>query len=114
MSLEDGCATVTDFTGYLIAKGLEHLISQNETIKFLVCGGGRKNNFLIDCINNNLLNKNKIILEPIEKYSLDGDFIESQAFGYLAIRSLLNLPISFPKTTGCDSPTTGGKLVKNF
>ena len=114
LSLEDGCATVTDFTGYLIAKGLEHLNSLNETIKFLVCGGGRKNNFLIDCINSNLLNKNKIILEPIEKYSLDGDFIESQAFGYLAIRSLLNLPISFPKTTGCNSPITGGKLVNNF
>ena len=114
LSLEDGCATVTDFTGYLIAKGLEHLNSQNETIKFLVCGGGRKNNFLINCINNNLLNKNKIILEPIEKYGFDGDFIESQAFGYLAIRSLLNLPISFPKTTGCNSPITGGKLVNNF
>ena len=59
-------------------------------------------------------NKNKIILEHIEKYSFDGDFIESQAFGYLAIRSLLNLPISFPKTTGCNSPITGGKLVNNF
>ncbi len=114
LSLEDGCATVTDFTGYLIAKGLEYLNSKNETIKFLVCGGGRKNNFLINCINNNLSNKNKIILESIEKYSFDGDFIESQAFGYLAIRSLLNLPISFPKTTGCNSSITGGKLVKNF
>ena len=114
LSLEDGCATVTDFTAYLIAKGLEYLKSQNETIKFLICGGGRKNNFLIECINNNLLNKNKIILEPIEKYSFNGDFIESQAFGYLAIRSLINLPISFPKTTGCNSPTAGGKLVNNF
>ena len=54
------------------------------------------------------------LLESIEKYSFDGDFIESQAFGYLAIRSLLNLPISFPKTTGCNSPITGGKLVNNF
>ena len=114
LSLEDGCATVTDFTGYLIAKGLEHLNSQNETIKYLICGGGRKNNFLIDCINNNLSNKNKIILEPIEKYNFDGDFIESQAFGYLAIRSYLNLPISFPETTGCNSPTVGGKLINNF
>ena len=80
----------------------------------MVCGGGRKNNFLFECINNNLTNKNKIILEPIEKYSFDGDFIESQAFAYLAIRSLLNLPISFPKTTGCSSSTTGGKLIFNI
>ena len=27
---------------------------------------------------------------------LDGDYIESQAFAYLAIRSYLELPISFP------------------
>ena len=43
---------------------------------------------------------------------LNGSFIESQAFGYLAIRSYLKLPISFPKTTGCIRPTTGGKIIK--
>ena len=114
LSLEDGCATITNFTGYLIAQGLENLISKNETIKFLVSGGGRKNNFLIECINNYLTDKDKIYLEAIEEYGFDGDFIESQAFGYLAIRSVLNLPISFPETTGCSSPITGGKLVSNF
>ena len=30
------------------------------------------------------------------------------------IRSFLNLPISYPKTTGCSIPTVGGKLVQNF
>ena len=47
-------------------------------------------------------------------YGLDGDYVESQAFGYLAIRSFLNLPISYPKTTGCETPTVGGNIVKNF
>ena len=32
----------------------------------------------------------------------------------LAIRSFLNLPISFSTTTGCDEFTVGGKLVENF
>ena len=50
----------------------------------------------------------------IDKYGFNGDYVESQAFGYLAIRSFLNLPISYPKTTGCDKPTVGGILVKNF
>ena len=50
----------------------------------------------------------------IDEYNIDGDFIESQAFAFLAIRSFLNLPISFPKTTGCKKPCTGGVLVKNF
>ncbi len=58
--------------------------------------------------------ENYINLESIDKYNLNGDYIESQAFGFLAIRSLLNLPISFSSTTGCKEFTVGGKLVENF
>ena len=76
-----------------------------------MCGGGRKNNFLIQSVKDYLKNKQNIILNSIEEYNLNGDYIESQAFGYLAIRSFLNLPISYPKTTGCVTPTVGGKLV---
>ena len=115
LSLEDGCATITSFTAYLIARGIEHSNNyQDKPIKFLICGGGRKNNFLIRSVKNYLLNKTNISLDVIEKYGLNGDYVESQAFGYLAIRSFLNLPISYPKTTGCIKPTVGGRLVKNY
>ena len=113
LSLEDGCATITDFTAYLIAQGLEY-ISQKNSILFLVCGGGRKNIKLINCIKNYLERKNNIKLEIVDNYNLNGDYIESQAFGFLAIRSFLNLPISFSTTTGCKEFTVGGKLVENF
>ena len=113
LSFENGCSTITNFTGYLIAKGIENM-SDESKIQYLICGGGRKNNSLIDCIKNNLNNKNNFILENIDKYGFNGDYIESQAVGYLAIKSFLNLPISFPNTTGCINPTLGGKLVKNF
>ena len=43
---------------------------------------------------------------------LNGDFIESQAFAYLAIRAVLSLPISFPSTTGCNSPCSGGEIIE--
>ena len=115
LSLEDGCATITNFTAYLIAKGIEHSnLNGTKPIKYLICGGGRKNSFLIQNIKDYLSNNKNISLDTIDKYSYDGDYVESQAFGYLAIRSFLNLPISFPKTTGCKTPTVGGKLVKNF
>jgi anhydro-N-acetylmuramic acid kinase len=115
LSLEDGCATVTNFTAYLIAKGIEHANgNNNDPIKFLVCGGGRKNNYLINSIKSYLSHKQYISLNSIDDYSLNGDYIESQAFGYLAIRSFLNLPISYPKTTGCIKPTVGGKLAQSF
>ena len=79
-----------------------------------MCGGGRKNNFLIQSVKDYLKSKNNISLNSIDEYNLNGDYVESQAFGYLAIRSYLNLPISYPKTTGCELPTVGGELVKNF
>ena len=116
LSLENGCATITVFTAYLISKGIEYANSFNKKsqTKYFICGGGRKNNFLIENIKKNLITYNNIDLENIDKYNIDGDYIESQAFGYLAVRSFLNLPISFPNTTGCKSPVSGGKLIKNF
>ena len=42
----------------------------------------------------------------------NGDFVESQAFAFLAIRSILKLPISFPNTTGCNKPSSGGEISK--
>ena len=75
----------------------------------ILCGGGRKNKFLVDIIKS--YNKD---VKLVDDYGIDGDFIESQAFAYLAIRSYLKLPISFPETTGCKAPCTGGVIVKNY
>ena len=47
-----------------------------------------------------------------EELEMDGDMLEAQAFAYLAVRSLLGLPLTFPGTTGCREETTGGILAK--
>ena len=60
------------------------------------------------------LSNTKIQLINIDDYGFDGDFIESQAFAFLAIRSLKGMPISFPNTTRCKKSVTGGVLVENF
>ena len=86
-------------------------INQEFTNKWLVCGGGRKNKFLIEKIKNNF---EQLDIDLIDKYEIDGDFIESQAFAYLAIRSLEGMAISFPNTTRCKKSVTGGVLVENF
>ena len=114
LNLEDGAATLTDFTGKIIGAGLLSFLSEarEKLWKILVCGGGRKNTTLIERINSRTF-KN-LVIQPIDDYQIDGDFVESQAFAYLAIRSYLCLPISFPKTTGCKEPTTGGVVAKNY
>ena len=112
LSLEDGCSTISEFTAYLIAEGIKFL-NKNNSNKYLFCGGGRKNKFLIESIiRNSNLNKNNF--DMIDNFQLNGDYIESQAFAYLAIRSKLNLPISFPNTTRCSTPVIGGKLANNY
>ena len=111
LSLEDGVTTLTDFTASIIAQELTSTnIKFNQKIKkVLVCGGGRKNKFLLKKIKENL--SNNISLKLIDDYKVNGDFVESQAFAYLAVRSLMNLPISFPNTTGCKNPSVGGKFI---
>ena len=112
LSLEDGAATLTDFTASIIGQELTSAITNsNQKIKeVLICGGGRKNKVLLKKIKENL--SSKINLKLIDDYKVNGDFVESQAFAYLAVRSLLDLPISFPGTTGCKYPSLGGKYIK--
>jgi len=47
-----------------------------------------------------------------ENAGWNGDSIEAEAFAYLAVRSLLKLPFTFPETTGVDRPRSGGELFK--
>ena len=103
LSLEEGAATLTEFTSEILSR---KILSNN----VYVSGGGRKNKFLMESIENKIKNKLKLI----DEINIDGDFVESQAFAFLAIRSYLKLPISFPNTTGCKEPCTGGIIVKNF
>ena len=119
LSLEDGAATITHLTAELICEGMKQFILKNykKNIQFkfdpiiLICGGGRKNEYLIEI----LKDKIKIgSIDLIDGFGFDGDFVESQAFGYFAIRTYYGLPISYPKTTGCKSPTLCGDIVKNF
>ncbi len=113
LSLEDGTTTLTDFTASIISDELSLSLSNSkEKIQnILICGGGRKNKILVQKIKNNLLPN--LNLKLIDDFEINGDFVESQAFAFLAIRSIKGLPISFPKTTGCRIASTGGELIKN-
>ena len=114
LSYEDGLSTLTKFTSEIICDSIIKIAKKDKTnkINLLVCGGGRRNLTLIENIRNKL--PNNINLDLIDDYNINGDFIESQAFAYLAIRSLLKKEISFVKTTNVKKSCTGGILVKNY
>ncbi len=113
LNLENGASTLSDLTAEIISTAIIYFSNSQNSLS-VVCGGGRKNIYLMNMINKKLFNFNNLKFFPIENFGIDGDFIESQAFAYLAIRSFLNLPLSFPKTTRCLRPCSGGILVSNY
>jgi anhydro-N-acetylmuramic acid kinase len=106
LGLEDGAATLAALTAAAVAKGVEHLPAR--PVRWLVTGGGRHNRFLMA----ELARRLAAPVEPVEAVGWDGDALEAQAFGFLAMRSLAALPLSLPTTTGVRAPVTGGRLFR--
>ena len=103
MSLEDGAATLTEFTAASVMEASGYF---PEPVKqWLVCGGGRHNPAIMGALQQKLEN-----VKPVDVLGWQGDALEAQAFGFLAMRSLAGLPISLPTTTGARHPVTGGTL----
>lgn len=106
LSLEDGAATLAALTAHGLARAREHL--PEEPLLWIITGGGRKNRAIMAALAG--LVEHAVV--PAEVVGWDGDSLEAEAWGYLAVRSLCNLPITFPGTTGVAHPLTGGVLAR--
>jgi len=106
LSVENSITTLSEFTALTIVNSLNFFSDKPK--KIILCGGGRKNKYIFERIKK----ISNISTLNIDDYKINGDFVESQAFAYLAIRSFLKKPITFNKTTGAPKPLTGGKLVE--
>jgi anhydro-N-acetylmuramic acid kinase len=104
LSPADGAATLTAFTAASIARAREHFADMPTTWSGM--GGGRHNPVLMGELRSRV---NAPVLVA-EDAGWNGDFIEAEAFAYLAARSVKGLPLSLPTTTGVSRPITGGKL----
>ncbi len=104
MNMEDGAATLTAITAAAIgwsARAMPELPKQ-----LLITGGGRHNPIMMRMI----AERSAIPTAPVEKVNWQGDMLEAEAFGYLAVRSVRGLPLSLPSTTGVREPVSGGVL----
>ncbi len=104
LSLADGAATLTEMSAASVAAALRHFPAPPR--EWLVCGGGRHNPALMAALASLLA----VPVRPVEAVGWDGDALEAQAFAYLAVRSVLGLPLSLPTTTGAPRPMSGGRL----
>ncbi len=102
LSTEDGAATLTAFTSGTILKGV---VIAGGADRIVISGGGASNPVLMQM----LAAGAGVPVESAEKLGWSPDFIEAEAFAYLAARSSRGLPITFPGTTGAPRPMTGGR-----
>ncbi len=104
LSLEDGAATLAQFTASSIMIANDWF--PQPPIQWIVCGGGRHNRSIMA-----RLSARHPQVQTAEQAGFDGDSMEAEAWAYLAVRCLNGLPITFPGTTGAPKPLTGGVLA---
>lgn len=106
LSLADGAATLAAFTVAAVERARTHLPGMPR--RCLVTGGGRHNSTLMAGLRTCL----GVAVEPVEAAGWNGDALEAELFGFLAMRSLRSLPLSLPATTGVPQPMKGGILYR--
>ncbi|MBS0224309.1 MAG: anhydro-N-acetylmuramic acid kinase [Proteobacteria bacterium] len=104
LSAADGAATLTRGTARAISLAACHF--PEPVIQWIVCGGGARNPTLLRAIAEET--RGKVV--TASELGWNGDALEAQAFGFLAVRSLRGLPLTFPTTTGVSRALTGGRL----
>ncbi len=102
---EDAAATLTAFTAATIAAALALMPATPRLA--VICGGGGRNGTLMRELEARL----PCPVETADALGWSVDAMEAQAFAYLAVRCLRDLPITFPTTTGIAAPLAGGRVA---
>jgi anhydro-N-acetylmuramic acid kinase len=106
-SIEDGAATLTAITAATIAAARSLL--PRAPASWIAAGGGTRNPTLMRMLAQRLAPAK---IETANEVGWSADALEAQAFAFLAVRSLRELPLTFPGTTGVKAPLTGGVLAR--
>ncbi len=106
LSTEDAAATLAAFTAAGIASALAHMPGPPTVA--VICGGGAHNPVLMRELSARLPCR----VAAADAFGWSIEAMEAQAFAYLAVRRLKNMPITFPLTTGVDAPLAGGVIAR--
>jgi anhydro-N-acetylmuramic acid kinase len=106
-STEDGAATLTAVTAEAVACAVKVL--PRPPACWIAAGGGTRNPTLMRLLQERLAPAS---VETAGAVGWSADALEAQALAYLAVRTLKNMPLTFPTTTGVPRPTQGGVLVR--
>ncbi len=105
LPIADAAATLTCFTTQTIVHAIDKLPMPPRSV--FVAGGGRRNNTMM-CDLSSCLSMT-VVTQKTEAF--DADMLEAELMAFLAARFHYGLPTSFPHTTGCCRPISGGQLA---
>jgi len=106
LSTEDGAATLAAFTARSVARALD--FAPERPRRWIVGGGGAANGEILRL----LAERTGAEIVTADAIGWSSAALEAQAFGFLAVRSLKGLPITYPNTTGVGQAMTGGALAR--
>jgi anhydro-N-acetylmuramic acid kinase len=109
MELSDGARTLAKLTAVSIIKSAEKMPEPPRL--WIVSGGGARNGTIMNEIEDAAGPASRVV--SAGRAGLKDDMMEAEAWGFLAIRALKGLPLTFPTTTGCRKPISGGILSKS-
>ena len=107
VSMYDNLRSLTFYTAYIISN-LESKLDR-KIDEWIISGGGVKNITLMNHLKDLISNGEVLTAEDFDYHS---DFIESQAFAFISIRTIRSLDSAFPETTGCKKSNICGKVFK--
>jgi anhydro-N-acetylmuramic acid kinase len=105
LSTADAAATLTAFSAAAVTRVVAHLA--RPPALWVASGGGARNPTLLAFLRQRL----GVPVITADALGWSADAMEAEAFAYLAVRSLLRLPLSFPTTTGVEAPMPGGLIA---
>lgn len=106
LGAEDAAATLAAFTVGAVRHALAW--APEPPRRWIVGGGGARNPHLMAGLRAAL----QAEVVSADEIGWSTDFLEAQAFAYLAARRVAGLPITFPGTTGVAEAMTGGVVAK--
>ncbi len=104
LAMADAAATLAAFT----AQAAVSVPWPATPTRILVTGGGRRNPAIMAALRAFA----PCPVRAVEDVGWNGDALEAQCFGYLAVRVVEGLPLSFPGTTGVPASMPGGRVTR--
>ena len=106
LDINDALSTLAHLTIQSLKISLSLL--PNPPLSLLIVGGGQYNKYIVE----NIKKTSDFKVFTANEIGLSGNLIEAELMAFLAVRSIKNLPITFPKTTGVKEPTCGGVIYE--